>query len=141
MNKEDIRAILQAHGRITVPIEALPDDANLFTAGMTSLASVEVMPADEFVAWLEETRSQQDAGTSPLGQELWEGSCAKCHGAEGQGGYGPRVAGSALVQDEEALATLIHNGGIKMPSVGRNWTDEEIAAVTKYVKENIGSQG
>ena len=105
------------------------------------LASVEVMPADEFDAWLEETRSQQDAGTSPLGQELWEGSCAKCHGAEGQGGYGPRVAGSALVQDEEALATLIHNGGIKMPSVGRNWTDEEIAAVTKYVKENIGSQG
>jgi acyl carrier protein len=47
MNKEDIRAILQAHGRITVPIEAMPDDANLFTAGMTSLASVEVILALE----------------------------------------------------------------------------------------------
>ena len=105
------------------------------------LASVEVMPADEFDAWLEETRSQQDAGTSPLGQELWDGSCAKCHGAEGEGGYGPRVAGSALVQDEEALATLIRNGGIKMPSVGKSWTDEEIDAITKYVKEIIGSQG
>ena len=105
------------------------------------LASVEVMPADEFDAWLEDTRSQQDAGTSSLGQELWDGSCAKCHGAEGEGGYGPRVAGSALVQDEEALATLIRNGGIKMPSVGKSWTDEEIDAITKYVKENIGSQG
>jgi cytochrome c oxidase subunit 2 len=105
------------------------------------LASVEVMPADEFDAWLEERRSQQDAGTSPLGQELWEGSCAKCHGAEGEGGYGPRVAGSALVQDDRALATLLHNGGIKMPPVGRDWTDEEIAAVTSYVKENIGNQG
>ena len=105
------------------------------------LASVEVMPADEFDAWLEETRSQQDAGTSPLGQELWDGSCAKCHGAEGEGGYGPRVAGSALVQDEEALATLIRNGGINMPSVGKSWTDEEIDAITEYVKENIGSQG
>jgi cytochrome c oxidase subunit 2 len=105
------------------------------------LASVEVMPAGDFDAWLEERRSQQDAGTSPLGQELWEGSCAKCHGAEGEGGYGPRIAGSALVQDEQALATLLHNGGIKMPPVGRDWTDEEIAAVTKYVKENVGSQG
>ncbi len=105
------------------------------------LASVEVMPAAEFDAWLEERRSQQDAGTSPLGQELWEGSCAKCHGVEGEGGYGPRVAGSALVQDEQALATLLHNGGIRMPPVGKDWTDEEIAAVTSYVKENLGNQG
>jgi cytochrome c oxidase subunit 2 len=105
------------------------------------LASVEVMPAGEFDAWLEERRSQQDAGTSPLGQELWEGSCAKCHGAEGEGGYGPRLTGSALVQNEQAVATLLHNGGIKMPPVGRNWTDEEIAAVTSYVKENVGNQG
>jgi mono/diheme cytochrome c family protein len=28
-----------------------------------------------------------------------------------------------------------------MPPVGRNWTDEEIAAVTSYVKENVGNQG
>jgi cytochrome c oxidase subunit 2 len=105
------------------------------------LASVEVMPATEFDAWLEERRSQQEAGTSPLGQELWEGSCAKCHGLDGEGGYGPRVAGSALVQDEQALATLLHNGGIKMPPVGKDWTDEEIAAVTSYVKEKVGNQG
>ena len=105
------------------------------------LASVEVMPAAEFDAWLEERRSQQEAGTSPLGQELWEGSCAKCHGAEGEGGYGPRIAGSALVQDDQALATLLHNGGIKMPPVGKDWTDEEIAAITTYVKESVGNQG
>ncbi|HEX3290258.1 MAG TPA: cytochrome c oxidase subunit II [Gaiella sp.] len=105
------------------------------------LASVEVMPAAEFDAWLEERRSQQEAGTSPLGQELWEGSCAKCHGAEGEGGYGPRIAGSALVQDDQALATLLHNGGIKMPPVGTDWTDEEIAAITTYVKESVGNQG
>jgi cytochrome c oxidase subunit 2 len=105
------------------------------------LASVEVMPAAEFDAWLEERRSQQDAGTSPLGQELWEGSCAKCHGVDGEGGYGPRIAGSALVQDEQALSTLLHNGGINMPPVGKDWTDEEIAAVTRYVKEDVGNQG
>lgn len=43
----DIRAILGAHGRIPVAIDSLPDDANLFTAGMTSLASVEVILALE----------------------------------------------------------------------------------------------
>jgi acyl carrier protein len=47
MSTADIRAVLQAHGRIPVAVETLPDDANLFTAGMTSLASVEVILALE----------------------------------------------------------------------------------------------
>ena len=34
---------------------------------------VEVMPAAEFDAWLAERREQQEAGTSPLGEETWEG--------------------------------------------------------------------
>ena len=42
-----IRAILQGHARIPVAVETLSDDANLFTAGMTSLASVEVILALE----------------------------------------------------------------------------------------------
>ena len=37
-----------------------------------------------------ERETQQAAGTSPLGEELWEGACAKCHGLDGEGGYGPR---------------------------------------------------
>ncbi len=47
MNTADIRAVLGAHGRIPVPLDSLADDANLFTAGMTSLASVEVILALE----------------------------------------------------------------------------------------------
>jgi acyl carrier protein len=47
MSNADIRAIIQAHARIPVNVEGLADDANLFTAGMTSLASVEVILALE----------------------------------------------------------------------------------------------
>jgi acyl carrier protein len=45
--KDDIRAILMEHGRLVRPVETLSDDANLYQAGMTSHASVNVMLALE----------------------------------------------------------------------------------------------
>jgi cytochrome c oxidase subunit 2 len=109
----------------------------IYHARMTN--SVEVMPAAEFDAWLEERSAQQSAGTSPLGEELWEGSCAKCHGLEGEGGYGPRIAGTDLVTDEAAIAKLVREGGpVKMPPVGRDWNQAELDALAAYLKENLG---
>ena len=103
------------------------------------LADVEVMPPDEFEAWLDERGTQQAAGTSPLGEELWDGTCAKCHGAEGEGGYGPRIAGSDLLTDEAAITRLLREGGPKlMPPVGRDWNAAEVEALTAYLKENLG---
>jgi cytochrome c oxidase subunit II len=102
------------------------------------LASVEVMPAGEFDAWLAQSKQQQDAGTGPLGEEMWEATCAKCHGASGEGGYGPKIAGTALVSDQQAVAEVIRNGFGTMPPVGRDWTDDEMTAITTYLKENIG---
>ena len=105
------------------------------------LASVEVMPADDFDAWYEERRSQQESGTSPLGEELWEGTCAKCHGLEGEGGYGPRIAGTDLIKNEQSVEALLRKGGVLMPPVGRDWTDDEMNALTDYLKERVGNQG
>ena len=45
--KDDIRAVLLEHGRLARPVETLGDDADLFQAGMTSHASVDVMLALE----------------------------------------------------------------------------------------------
>ena len=103
------------------------------------LASVEVLPADEFDAWLEERATQQAAGTSPLGEELWEGACAKCHGLDGEGEYGPRIAGTGLGDDPEALEKLLREGRGAMPPVGRDWTDTEIDALIDYLEQNLGS--
>ena len=103
------------------------------------LASVEVLPAEEFDTWLAEREEQQAAGTSPLGEELWEGTCAKCHGLDGEGGYGPRIAGTALVQDPAAIEKLVRQGGrIAMPPVGRDWNDTEMDALTDYLEQNLG---
>ena len=103
------------------------------------LASVEVMPAAAFDSWYEERLAQQQAGTSSLGEELFEGSCAKCHGLQGEGGYGPKIAGTQLVANEQSLETLLRRGGILMPPVGRDWNTTEMAALTAYAKEHLGS--
>ena len=103
------------------------------------LASVEVLPAEEFDAWLSERETQQAAVTSPLGEELWEGTCAKCHGLDGEGGYGPPIAGSELLKDPEAVEKLLRDGRGDMPPVGRDWDDDEMKALTDYLEQNLGS--
>jgi acyl carrier protein len=47
MSIETIRAVLATHSRIRAPMAEIGNDANLFTAGMTSLASVDVILALE----------------------------------------------------------------------------------------------
>jgi acyl carrier protein len=44
---DDIRQILKAHGRLPDSVDTLPRDADLYQAGMTSHASVNVMLALE----------------------------------------------------------------------------------------------
>ena len=40
---EQIRKVVKEHGRLPVDVDSLPEDADLFQAGMTSHASVNVM--------------------------------------------------------------------------------------------------
>ena len=44
---ESIREIVSVHGRLLVDVDAVDDDANLYEAGMTSHASVNLMLALE----------------------------------------------------------------------------------------------
>jgi len=100
------------------------------------LASVEVMPGAEFAAWLEQRQTEQTAGAGELGKETWEGVCAKCHGLSGEGGIGPRIAGSIVLADPAAVENLVRNGRRTMPAVGSGWTSEQVDALTNYLKEN-----
>ncbi|MFZ6687303.1 acyl carrier protein [Undibacterium sp. SXout11W] len=47
MSKEQIRQVLKEHGKFSADIDTLADDADLYEAGMTSHASVNVMLALE----------------------------------------------------------------------------------------------
>jgi len=47
MSKEKIRQVLKENGKFTADIDSIADDADLYEAGMTSHASVNVMLALE----------------------------------------------------------------------------------------------
>jgi cytochrome c oxidase subunit 2 len=105
------------------------------------LASVEVLPEAEFAAWLERRREEQTAGEGELGKETWEGVCAKCHGLSGEGGIGPRIAGSIVLSDAAAVEDLVRNGRRTMPAVGSGWTSEQVEALTNYLRKSPPSGG
>ena len=100
----------------------------------------EVLPEAEFDAWLTQRRTEQTAGTSELGQETWEGVCAKCHGLSGEGGVGRRLVGSPLLANPQSLENIVRNGRVtrrgQMPAVGSGWSSEQIDALKNYLEEN-----
>ena len=98
------------------------------------LASVEVLPADKFDAWLAERASAR--ASAELGEEEWEGVCAKCHGLSGEGGIAPRIAGSPILADAQALEEIVRNGRRRMPAVGSGWTESQMRALIAYLREN-----
>ncbi|MBD0329333.1 MAG: cytochrome c oxidase subunit II [Thermoleophilia bacterium] len=101
------------------------------------LGAVEVVPEDEFRRWLDERREQQLAGSPELGEELWTGACAKCHGEDVAGELAPPLQGNPVLRDADALRDVVVTGPGEMPPVGRGWTDGELDALTAYLRENL----
>jgi cytochrome c oxidase subunit 2 len=97
------------------------------------LAAVEVLPASEFDSWLAERQAAPSA--AELGEEEWQGVCAKCHGPSGEGGVGPRISGSPTLADRDSLEELLRNGRGEMPAVGSDWSDDQIDALIAYLEE------
>jgi mono/diheme cytochrome c family protein len=94
-------------------------------------------PAD-YQSWL------STKATADLGRNQWVGVCAKCHGLQGQGGYGPAIATSTLLTSPQSLHTLLVNGQNRlkpkasyMPPVALGWTDKQFAALYAYIQKNI----
>jgi cytochrome c oxidase subunit 2 len=76
--------------------------------------------------------------SSAVGKEIFTGTCAKCHGLAGQGDIGPKIAGSALLAQPQALEALLRQGGKKMPAVGKLWSDDQMKAALAYLKGRFG---
>jgi cytochrome c oxidase subunit 2 len=72
-----------------------------------------------------------------LGKAEWEGVCAKCHGLQAQGDYGPALATNPTLVQPSALETIVREGRGRMPGVGSNWTQEQFRALERYVKTDI----
>jgi cytochrome c oxidase subunit 2 len=72
-----------------------------------------------------------------LGKAEWVGVCAKCHGMQGQGDYGPAIAANPTITQKGGLEQLLRNGIGLMPAVGNNWSDAQMQALEKYLKSSV----
>jgi cytochrome c oxidase subunit II len=103
-------------------------------------AEIEVIPEDEFDAWLERQAQAQETGDSDLGEQIFNGVCSKCHGDRGQGLIGPGFS-AATVSNAASVAEIVRNGRGKMPAVGEGWEDRQMDALTSYLRERFGQEG
>jgi mono/diheme cytochrome c family protein len=81
------------------------------------------------------------ASMSP-GEAIFSANCAACHGADGQGGTGPRLAGRVVKDFPDAADQIafVRDGRDGMPSFGGGRLGErEIAQVVDYTRTKLGS--
>ena len=95
-------------------------------------ASVRAVSAAAFTRFL----ASHAPSSETVGQETFEGVCAKCHGLAGEGtDDAPPIAGREF---DATVVALIKGGGATMPAVGEDWSDEHVDATIDYLNESIG---
>jgi cytochrome c oxidase subunit II len=92
---------------------------------------VEVMRADEFEQWVEETAEEQEDGLE-LGQTMYTSICSKCHFAAPE--YAPNIATNPILGNPDAIRQIVTEGRGRMPPVGRGWSERELDALTRYLE-------
>ena len=69
-----------------------------------------------------------------IGQDTFSTVCVACHGAQGEGGVGPRLAGNEQLSDADYVVTTILHGRGYMPPFRQQLDDQEVAAVATYIR-------
>ena len=71
-----------------------------------------------------------------LGEDLYQQSCAVCHGVNGEGGIGMAIAAGSNTElnlSDEQIAGVITVGPGNMPGFSR-LTEEQLASLVGYVR-------
>ena len=70
-------------------------------------------------------------------EEIYQQVCTNCHGEDLAGGFGPAIgAGSnSADQDDEFLVLTITRGRGRMPSFDSTLSDDQIARVVEFLRE------
>lgn len=80
------------------------------------------------------------AGDLELGETVFARNCASCHGRDGGGGMGPKLADGRVVEeypDPSDHREIVVEGRGAMPAWGGKLSDEEIDAVVRYEREGL----
>jgi mono/diheme cytochrome c family protein len=82
-----------------------------------------------------------DSAAATTGKDVFTANCARCHGPEGEGGVGPRLAGTVVVEypDVEDQAAVVRDGRGGMPSFRDRLTPEQIDDVVAYTRTGLPS--
>ena len=78
---------------------------------------------------------QADRGS----QIYMQSRCFACHGQLGTGGFGPTLAGDRILAIQTFVIAQILIGRGKMPAFGDRLSDDDIAAVAQYIRNNWGN--
>jgi cytochrome c553 len=100
----------------------------VFHAAMKAV--VDVQSQAQYSAWL-------GTAASDLGRSEWAGVCAKCHGFQGEGGFGPKISNNTLLTQAQGLEQLMRNGRNQMPPVAAGWSDEQVRSLLAYLKQKV----
>jgi mono/diheme cytochrome c family protein len=77
---------------------------------------------------------------SAEGAEVYkQNACVVCHGGLGTGGFGPRLAGDPMLAIGQFVIAQILIGRGQMPPFADKLSDQQIAAVSQYIRTNWGN--
>lgn len=76
------------------------------------------------------------------GFDIYKSNCLSCHGDQGANGHnGPNLQTSNLAENYDQVVDRVKNGANTMPAFEGVLTEEEIAAVARYVNEVLAPLG
>jgi len=73
-------------------------------------------------------------GDDTRGEELYKASCVVCHGPQGTGGIGPRLAGNPVLSNEQAFWKTVYEGRHVMPPLKDALTEQQMADIQAWLK-------
>ncbi|HEY4200627.1 MAG TPA: cytochrome c [Devosiaceae bacterium] len=105
-------------------------------AGLVAMLSVGVIASGAALA-----QESLDAQMKPLmteGKTVFADNCAVCHGDNGEGNVGPKLDGNEWIKTRANIINQVLFGATDhgMPPFAPELTDEQIAAVTTYVRNS-----
>lgn len=80
------------------------------------------------------TVSTSSAGNASRGKELYNASCVVCHGKDATGHIGPRLAGNAILANDQIFRKTVHQGRHMMPPLKDALTEEQIADILAWLR-------